>query len=132
MTDSDKSTYMRSFNSHFIDFLKDVITIFPENIDIKNGLTSMELVKRLNPSIVIKIWHSKVYVPYQSVIDEGNLTFFFEKNYFEDLDKVNNAVDIMKIIDKLREPVKLMNEVNKQHTMKYIQNLSKLSKMYHN
>lgn len=127
---ADKSFLMRSFNTHFIEFIKDVSIIFPENVDIKNGLNSFEMIKRLNPSIIVKVWYSKVYIPYHSVIDEGNLSFFFEKSYVEDLDKLNNAVDIMKIIDKLREPIKTMNEMNKKHTMKYIQNLSELSKMY--
>lgn len=48
----------------------------------------------------------------------------------EDLDNVSNAVDIMKIIDKLREPISSMNVISKQHTMKYIQNLSELLKLY--
>jgi hypothetical protein len=126
----DKSLLMRSFNTHFIEFIKDISIIFPENTDIKNGLTSFEMIKRLNPSIIVKIWYSRVYSPYEAVIMKGDLSFFYEKNYIDDLDKLGNAVDIMQIIDKLREPIKDMNEANKEHTMKYIQNLSRLSVMY--
>jgi hypothetical protein len=106
------------------------LLIFPNNSEIKHGLSSFEMIKRLNPSIVVKVWYSKIFIPYKSVIEEGNLSFFFEKNYMEDLDNVSNAVDIMKIIDKLREPISSMDDINKQHTMKYIQNLSELSKLY--
>lgn len=127
---TDKLMIMRSFNVHFSDFLKDILVIFPENSEIKTGLSSFEMIKRLNPSIIIKVWYSNIYIPYKSVIEEGNITFFFEKNYTEDLDMVSNAVYIMKIIDKLREPVSTMNDLNKQHTMKYIQNLCEISKIY--
>jgi hypothetical protein len=36
----------------------------------------------------------------------------------------------MKIIDTIRGPVKNMNEKERDFTMKYIQNLSKLSDIY--
>ena len=36
----------------------------------------------------------------------------------------------MSIIDTLRQPVKEMSDTNKGHTMKYLQNLSKLSNIY--
>jgi hypothetical protein len=127
---ADRSIILRSFNVHFADFFKDILLIFPNNSEIKQGLSSFEMIKRLNPSIVVKVWYSRIYVPYKSVIEEGNLSFFFDKNYMEDLDNVSNAVDIMKIIDNLREPISSMNDINKQHTMKYIQNLSELSKLY--
>jgi hypothetical protein len=40
------------------------------------------------------------------------------------------ANEIMKMIDKIREPIKSMGESNLAHTTKYIQNLSKLSLHY--
>jgi hypothetical protein len=43
---------------------------------------------------------------------------------------MSNATDIMKAIDKIREPIRNMGDENKTHTMKYIQNLSKLSQVY--
>ena len=39
-------------------------------------------------------------------------------------------IEIMKIIDTIRQPVKNMNEKEREFTMKYIQNLSKLSTLY--
>jgi hypothetical protein len=126
----DKQTTMRSFNSHFSDFMKDILLIFPTNNEIKNGLKTFELIKNMNPSMVIKVWYANIYIPYNKIISEGDLNFFFEKNYSSDLNNVSNINDILNIIDKIRGPVKNMDSINQKHTMKYIQNLSELSRLY--
>jgi hypothetical protein len=127
---SDKTTIMRSFNNHFIDFISDIERLFPTNQDIKNGLKTFEMIKRVNPSIIIKIWHSNIYIPYNSVIQAGDITFFFDKNYADDLTYLSNAKEIMNIIDKIREPIKTMDSVSREHTTKYLQNLTSLSNLY--
>lgn len=126
----DKQTILRSFNLHFSDFMKDILLIFPSNNEIKNGLKTFELIKKMNPSILIKVWYSNIYLPYNMVISEGNLNFFFEKNYSSDLSNVSNVNDILNLIDKIREPVRNMDPISQKHTMKYIQNLTELSRLY--
>ena len=127
---SDKSTILKTFNTHFFDFLDDIISIFPENTDIKTARKSFDNIKKLNPSIIIKVWHSYVYMPYSEVIDNGNIEFFFEKDYKVDLQTVANSGEIIKMIDVMRGPMKEMTPTNKAHSTKYVQNLSKLSKIY--
>jgi hypothetical protein len=127
---ADKTSILRAFNKHFFDFVDDVISIFPESEDIKASKTSFELFKKSNPTSILKALHIFVYTPYHQVIEEGKLEFFFEKDYKEDLVYMSNANDIMKIIDTLRQPIKDASDINKAHSMKYIQNLSKLSNMY--
>lgn len=127
---ADKSTLSRAFNTHLLEFLDDIIRIYPDNPDIAKAKTSIETIKKANPALIIKAWYQKVYMPYQSVVDSGDISFFFEKDYSQDLQTVNNAGEIMKMIDKLREPVRGMNDANKEHCMTYIQNLSKLSMAY--
>jgi hypothetical protein len=58
------------------------------------------------------------------------LSFFFEKDYKEDLSNLNNNDTVLKLIDNVRAPLKNMSEENKQHTVSYLQNLNKLSQMY--
>jgi hypothetical protein len=38
--------------------------------------------------------------------------------------------EILISIDKIRNPIKEMSDENKQHSLKYLKNLNKLSKMY--
>jgi len=127
---SDKSTVLKAFNNLFFEFIQDIITIFPENEDVKSAKTGFEFFKRANPTCIIKAWQYFVYQKYKDVIDKGDLTFFFEKDYNADLTYMANAGEIMKAIDKLREPVRNVGEENKEHTMKYIQNLCRLSDVY--
>ena len=127
---SDKSTILRTFNKHFFEFIEDIVRIFPDNMDVKTAKSSFELIKMGNPTAIIKSWHIFVYLPYSSVIVQGDITFFFEKDYSTDLNHLSNSNEIMKIIDTIRDPVKNMNEKERKFTMKYIQNLSKLSDIY--
>lgn len=127
---TDKSSILKAFNTHFFEFVQDIINIFPENKDIKDSKTALEFFKKANPTSILKAWNFFVYTPYREVIEEGNIEFFFDKDYQNDLTYMSNANEIVKVIDTLREPVKNMGDANKQHTMRYIQNLSKLSDMY--
>jgi hypothetical protein len=127
---SDKSTVLRGFNNLLFEFLDDIISIFPDNMDIKDIRTAFEFFKKANPTSIIKAWHHFVYQPYKDVIEQGDLSFFCEKDYSSDLSYMSNADDIMKAIDKIRNPVKQMNPANKATAMKYVNNLCKLSNVY--
>ena len=130
MAGADKTTIMRAFNTHFFEFLDDIIPIIPENFEIQNARMSFDMIKKANPTAIIKVWFLYIYSPYASVIESGDIKFIYEKNYENDLANLSNANEIMQIIDKLREPIRNMSEINQQSTMKYMQNLSRLSAMY--
>jgi hypothetical protein len=83
-----------------------------------------------NPTIIIKVWHTYIYVPYAQVIEAGDLEFFVNKDYTGDLSVLANSGDVVKTIDKIREPIRNMTETNKAHSLAYIQKLSKLSAVY--
>lgn len=127
---SDKSSVLRTFNTHFFEFVDDILNLFPSNPDLLTARKSFETIKKVNPTAILKAWNSLIYSPYIEQIENGNINFFFEKNYENDLSYLANGGEIMKIIDSFRDPVKNMSDVNKMHTMKYIQNLSKLSTLY--
>jgi hypothetical protein len=127
---ADKSTLLRTFNTHLFEFLDDIIRIVPDNKELQIAKTSFQTIKRANPTAIIKVWYSYVYAPYRDVIDRGDIQFFFQKDYSDDLSILQNSNEIIKMIDTLREPVSKMSETEKTFTMKYLQNLSKLSMMY--
>jgi hypothetical protein len=129
---ADKTTINRAFNTLFFNFIDDISDIYPGQPDILYAKTSFEQIKRINPTIINKLWFSSVYVPYQTEINNGNIEFFFEKNYGNDLQHLANANEVGRVIDKIRDPIKNMNDVNKNHSVKYIQNLSKLALAYNN
>jgi hypothetical protein len=69
-------------------------------------------------------------MPYKDAIDNGDVDFFFKKDYSSDLAELANMSEVMNVIDKLREPVSNMTPQQKQFTADYIKNLSKLSVLY--
>jgi hypothetical protein len=126
---TDKSIIMRAFNKLFFEFMDDVISVYPENVDILSGKESFLTIKKLNPTGIIKVWFSTIYAKYQIQIDEGDIRFFMEKDYSSD---ITNPKDnhILEIINNFRDPIKNMNADNTAHVTKYIQDLSKLSVAY--
>jgi hypothetical protein len=127
---SDKSTILHTFNSNFFEFINDISKLFPDNADIVTAKKAFEMAKKANPTIIVKIWFSNIQQPYSSIIESGDISFFYDKDYASDLGSLTNSNEILKIIDTLRMPIKSMSDVNKQHSMNYIQILSKLSLVY--
>ena len=120
------------FNDHFVEFITDIHNVFPEDPDILTAKNSLIAIRKANPKLIVKIWIKYVATPYQDRIMAGDINFFIEKDYSNDLTKSNNPDQIMESIDRLRNPVKLMNPDNQQKTMKYIQNLCKIAFMVPN
>ena len=127
---TDKITVQRAFNKLFMEFLDDIVNIYPDNADIKSAKSSFEYFKKLNPSLLIKSWYTYVYLPYADTISVGNLDYFFEKDYREDLTYVANNDEVLKMIENVRGPIRNMSDVNKEHTKTYLQHLNKLSNVY--
>jgi hypothetical protein len=126
----NKSELLTGFNNHINEFFNDVLTIFPNDTDIQVAQTSLLTVRKVNPRLIISIWKEYIMDPYHDEISKGNIDFFINKNYSSDLNSTENASAILQKIDTLREPIKQMGEENQQKTITYIQNLTKLCKMY--
>jgi hypothetical protein len=126
----DKSTLLKAFNKHFFEFLDEFIRIFPENTDIKVSRNTFDTFRKANPTAIVKAWHLFVHIPYSDVIAKGDIAFFFDKDYSDDLTNVQNQNYIMEMIEKLRGPIKEMSPENIAHSTKYMQNLGKLSALY--
>jgi len=128
----DKVTLTKAFNTHFFEFMDDLISIYPDNTVFRGARNSFDTFRRANPTSIIKVWYIFIYVPYHTEIEAGNFDFFIHKDYSADLQKgvVRNMNRILEKIDSLREPIQSMGETNKAHVAKYMNNLSKLSLAY--
>ena len=117
------------FNKHFEEFLEDILQVFPNNVDILTAKNSLLTIRKANPKLLIKIWYKYVAFPYNAEIESGNIDFFINKDYSKDVEKAGQTDKIMEAIDRLRPPIQQMTKENQEKTMKYIQNLSKISVM---
>ena len=127
---SDKSILLTAFNTQFYDFLDDIESVFMNDNGIKRAKNALFLIKKINPTLVIRLWYKYIVINYENEIDNNNINFFIDKDYKNDLRYLNSSDDIMKHIDSLREPVRNMGESNQKKSFMYIKNLCILSRLY--
>jgi hypothetical protein len=120
---------LTAFNDHFIDFVNDIQSVFPNDADILSTKTALMAIRKANPKMIVKIWNVFIVSNYKGEIEAGNLDFFINKDYSQDVSSAANSDKIMESIDRLRAPVKNMGPENQAKVMKYIQNLTKLAQM---
>jgi len=127
---SDKSLLLNAFNTQLIEFIEDIELVFNEDNSVKRVKTSLLMIKKVNPTLTIRIWYNYICSKYESEINNDNIDFFLEKDYKKDLVYMNQSDDIISSIDKLREPIKNMSKENQEKSFRYIKNLCILSKIY--
>ena len=127
---ADKSSILKAFNKHFFEFFEEMSKIFPDNLEINSAVTLFEITKKANPTMIIKIWNKFVEIPYGNLLNEGNINYFINKDYSEDVKEMPNAENVIRGINVIRNPIREMSDENKVHSLNYLQNLCKLSKAY--
>lgn len=123
---------LAAFNDHFVDFVTDIHNVFPDDVDVLTAKNSLLTIRKLNPKMIVKIWNTFIVGKYKKEIEDGDLSFFIDKDYTDDVSSVQNSDKIVESINRLRNPVKQMSIQNQTKVMKYIQNLTKLSAMCEN
>ena len=112
-----------------MEFLDDVITIFPENTDIQTGRTFIVGIKKVNPKKIIEIWKTYVNDKYIQEINDGNWDFFINKDYTEDLQYTSS--NVVNVINDVKIQLRDTSNENKQKALKYVQNLCKICNLYY-
>ena len=123
----DTKKLITIFNTHFVDFITEVQNVFPEDADLLAAKTSLLLIRKNNPKMLVTMWKKYINAKYKEEIFAGSLLFFIEKDYRVDLNESENSETIAKCIDRLRGPIREMSEENQKKSMKYIINLTKMA-----
>lgn len=133
----DKSTLLKAFNSQFEEFLEDIVILFPENREIKTSKTALSMMKQANPKMVLSVWYRYIFVKYADKIEEENIDYFLEKDYTEDVAKLEersggSGTSVIESINKIKGPLRELDEENTSKCLQYLKNLNNLSNMYMN
>ena len=123
---------VKAFNNHFIEFLDDVINVIESSKIIKTAKFYLSNVNKLNPTLTIKAWYMYCVVPYSNQINDGDFSFFINKDYKNDIGESEqyNSSQVLDAVEVIRREASELNDENQKKIIKYVQNLSKLSIMY--
>lgn len=126
----DKSSILKAFVNHFDEFLEDILKVYPEHPKLLKCKMYFDGLKKSNPRIIITVWKEYVNSKYRVLINNGDIDFFMSKDYSEDVHDVSNSNKVYQEIEELRSIAKTFSEENLNKSMKYVQNLTKISDMY--
>ena len=136
MASVDKSTLLKAFNGQIEEFLEDIVILFPDNREIKTSKTAIVMMKQANPKMLLSVWYRYIYMKYAEKIEEENIDYFLNKDYTEDVVKLekNNSggSSVIESINKLKGPMRELDEENTSKCIQYLKNLNNLSNMYMN
>jgi hypothetical protein len=127
----NKSDILSGFNNHLNELLESLIEILPDNKELKTALASLVTIRKANPKLIIMGWKHYVLDKYEENIMSGNLEYFLEKDYSDDVKDTGDAANILDKIIVIKNTMKGLDKVNLDKTVSYLQNLTKLCKVYY-
>ena len=120
---------MSTFISQIDEYLDDISKTYSVDSRFERGRLYLEGIKKTNPRIIITTWKTMVTDKYAEQIEAGDIEYFLNKDFTEDVPG-NYTPTVDSVIQELRATVRRMSDENKAVSLKYIQNLCKLSKLY--
>lgn len=128
----EKREILEAFNKHFCECVNDVHRVFPNDNTIGIMSKSLNMLLMVTKTQVIQVFKNNVLENYSKQIKEGDLSFFINKNYNDDLNNNGYNTDIItKHIDYIKDLVKQMTNEEQKSIIKYFQNLMTLCNLYY-
>ena len=125
-----------TFNKQLSDFFKLIQDRLPDNTDIRDAASYVDMLRRTNPRLMIMMWKNFVTIPYGNEIKLGNIEFFLNKDYSSDLSEISMITEkdkqkIMNVINGgLREPMRQLYVMHEDDIRSRMQLLVKLSEAF--
>lgn len=130
MESETQKTLKELFCRQLIEFMDDILTIFPNNLDLKTGKTFIVGLTKVSKKKLVGIWKTSVVDIYENEIMNGDKEYFINKDYKEDLGE-GGTDKMMSVIEDVRKLMRKTSDENKNKAMKYLQNLTKICKLYY-
>ena len=127
----DKVSLSKAFSNHYMEFLDEVVKVYPKSVKIRTFRTASSQIKSINPSKLIKMWHKVIGSKYKDQIYSENFDFFKNMDYSSNLKNTKwDSNDIYSFINEMKASWETLSDDNKRKTMKYLGNLTKMAEMY--
>jgi len=129
--------YLSVFNNQFMELMEDIIRLFPDRKGLQTTKKVFETARRMNPKIIFEMLNLYLLQKFESEILSDDFDFFVTKDYSEEVETVpkTDAIkysneDILKGIEKIREPLNDLSSENKMLILQYLKNLIQLTQLY--
>jgi hypothetical protein len=122
---------LKAFTTHFKEFMNDIQVVFPKDPEIRTTKFFFSSLIAVNPKSIVVGWKECVNDVYEKEIIKGDFDFFLNKNYAKDLEGTEGESNILQSIEIFRHKIRNMGDENRNKSMKYMQNLTKLCKLYY-
>ena len=130
MESETQKTLKEVFCNQLLEFIDDILRVFPNNLDLKTGKTFIVGLTKVSKRKLIGIWKTSVVDIYEEAIMKGDKEYFINKDYSEDLGE-GGTDKMMNVIEDIRGLIRNTSEENKDKAIKYLQNLTKICKLYY-
>lgn len=120
---ASKGVLMKAFFDQFISFAKELTEMYPEDPDFSLFLTTIQIAKSANPSIVIRSVNENI-AGFEDKILAKDESFFM--NY--EFNEYKDVVEDINVFSKLKQYIQTMSPVSKESVWKYLQNITRLAK----
>lgn len=122
---------LSAFNNHLTELFEALIEIFPKDNTLKIANSSIITLRRANPKIILPIWKTYILDKYENVIMSGDINFFLETDWVNSFTDESSIKLILEKIAVVKETLKFLSNDDLQKTILYVQNLTKLCKLYY-
>ena len=130
MESETQKTLKELFCNQLLEFMDDILRIFPNNLDLKTGKTFIVGLTKVSKKKLVGIWKTSVVDIYEEAIMNGDKEYFINKDYSEDLGE-GGTDRMMAVIEDVRALIRNTSDDNKDKAIKYLQNLTKICKLYY-
>lgn len=124
----NNSLVMSTFIKQLDECLDDISSVYSDDSRFLRCKLYLDTIKKTNPRLILVTWKTMIADKYEEQINAGNINYFLEKDYSTEIATYNPTID--NAIQDLRIAIKGMTPENQATSIKYIQNLCKLSKLY--
>ena len=121
---------LTTFITELTNFIDLLCTLLPESKEIQQNKTYYISCKKVNPRAIIISWQTDVADLFKEPIEQRNLQFFADHDYQNDPYLKEYSSFIVKMFENLKHNLVKLQDKDKEITMTYIQNISKISKLY--
>lgn len=123
---ASKPVLMNAVFDQFTSFVKELIEMYPDDVDFSLFLNSLKILKTTNPSLLIKYVYENTSQFEEQILNKDE-KFFVNYSFSEYSDNVD-----LNIFSKLKQYLENMTLETKENVWKYIQNIYRLCKAISN